>query len=173
MKSLPKATIYGEYIGPEPLSVEQVQQYLRLEHSEDNAQLQRLITAARERGEQLLGQFIRLRQVSAVYDYAPKLRLVPRPLHAVEWVSLLARKGEWQVISRRQYQISEDILQLEVACNQEIKIDFSVGYTSESPGYTLLQQYLLMLVAALYVGKLAAEMQATEALISNLCPLKL
>ena len=133
----------------EPVTLTQAKAWLRVDHSDEDATIELLITAARERAEELTGRVFVQRRLEMRLDAFPAgnvIEIPHPPLIAVNSVSYIDGSGDLQTLSGSPSEWIEDTvsapgriqtLQGESwpATRDEIgavRIDFTCGYAPEA-----------------------------------------
>jgi uncharacterized phiE125 gp8 family phage protein len=87
----------------EPVSLEEAKAWLRVEVDTEDALIEMLIQAARERAEEITGRAFVQRQLEAVYDAFPvsggEIEIPCAPLISVDYIQYLDPDGNWQSIT--------------------------------------------------------------------------
>lgn len=153
----------------EPLSLDDVKTYLRVEHDDDDTALTGMISAARQYAELFTGRTFVNRNWQAVFerDAAEALYLPMGPVSAVSVVSVYERTAQTEtVLDSGAYRFSDAfdrVHLLSPPCGDEIRVTYTAGYGADGDAVPqLLKEGMLNHIAALHgsAGKASSPEEA-------------
>ena len=147
-------------IGPEPITVEEVIEYARLDDDQDRGLIIRLISTAREEAEKYLGISLIHREISAIYSGSlPQKVILPKsPITSVNSVVLDDSIAHEKWHRESDYAIQHDrIIFKRPPYAEHIIINYTAGYNEALPLPNSLRQALILHVTELYHQRSAAS----------------
>lgn len=153
----------------EPLSLAEARLFLRLDGTEENTLVDRLIVTVREAAEQYLRRSLITRTLAVSFDgYVPDAVPLPMgPVAAVTGVTLISRSGESAALTEAAYRldVAGRVVFSTIPAAHRVRIVYTAGYGAEAEDVpAAIRQGMLAHLARLFDARGEATAMPADAL---------